>query len=232
MVREGLLRDPRCAQEREPAESQEGLPQARPAAPSRHERGQSRRRGTVQGGLRGLRRARRGEEARELRPGARDGRRRFPGRLSGLAGCRLSRRRVRRLSGRRSFRGRGGRSRRPARRDVRRCGLRPRSAPPPRRRPRDRGHPVVRRRDGRRHCARHAERPRAVHDVPRFGCGAGDAPGDVHDLWWVRTGRRQSGLLLDGADLRHVPRNRPGGADALPDLRRRRCPAHAPAPSR
>jgi molecular chaperone GrpE len=39
VVREGLLRDPRRAEEREPGGDQEGLPEARAAAPSRYRQG-------------------------------------------------------------------------------------------------------------------------------------------------------------------------------------------------
>ena len=70
--------------------------------------------------------------------------------------------------------------------------------------------------------------PRAVRDVPRFGRGPGTQPGDVPDLRRVRTGRRQSGVLLDGADLRDVPRDRPDGRDAVSDVRRRRRAAAHP----
>ena len=104
------------------------------------------------------------DRAREMGAGG------FPGGFPGAGGPGGG---LRRLSRRRAVRGRGGRSRRPARRA---CSAAPARGGGQRRR---RGADletevtlVVRRRDGRRHGARHAHRPRALHDVPRLRRGA------------------------------------------------------------
>ena len=139
VVREGLLRGPRRAQERVGRGDQEGVPQARAAAstPTRTRATRTPRSGS--------RRSpppttcwRRGE-ARALRPGARDGRRGFG---AGGPGGRV-RGGLARRSGWRALRDRRRRRpRRPVRRDVRRrraaAAARP-AAAAARRRPGDRG---------------------------------------------------------------------------------------------
>ena len=76
-----------------------------------------------------------------------------------------------------------------------------------RRRSRDRGHAVVRRRDGRRHAAGDAHGPGAVHDVPRLGrspghpsrprarhaAGPARSPSTKGSSRWRRPARRVAG---------------------------------------
>ena len=123
-----------------------------------------------------------------------------------------------------AVRDRRRRSRGSARRHVRRARRTATRAAASRRRPRDRGDVVVRRRDGRRHGAGQADRTGALHHLPRQRRGARHAAHHLPDVWRVGAGGGQPGLLLDGADLPGVPGN--GAARS----RRRARPAAAPAP--
>ena len=115
------------------------------------------------------------------------------------------------------FETRRRRHRRPVRQPVRRRGARRgTAAPASRRRSRDERHAVVRRRDGRRDGAGQADRSGAVRNVRRIRGGPGHAARHVRDVRRLRPGRRQSGLLLDGADLPDVRRHRADDPEPCP----------------
>ena len=169
-------------------------------------------------------------EADALRRGPRDGRWRFrwPGRMAGG-------RRGRRCLARRWCPLRGGAVRpRGSDGDVRwarwgRPWPRRRTLPGPSRGgPRDRRHRVLRRRDVRGDGSREDHRPGPVPDVSRHRCEAGHHARRVPSLRWQRRRRGEPRVLLDGADLSRVPRDRTEDRGALHDVPGRRGRATDP----
>ncbi len=220
MVRQGLLPGPRRAQERLAGRHQEGVPQARAAVPPGREPRQQGRRGAVQGDLGGQRRLVRRGEAGELRPGAGDGRGRV---RTGRAG-----RRWRRMAGRlrrarrRAVRDRRLRHRRSAARVRQR--RRPRAAAPTapaaRRRSRDDRGDLVRGGDVRDHRAGAHHRSGRVSHVSRERRGAGHEPDHVSHVRRLGLRQREPGVLLDGAAVPGVPRERPHHRAPVPHVPR------------
>ena len=194
--------------------------------------GNTRRRGAVQGDLGRLRRLGDEEKRKQLRPGARDGRLRVraPG---GSAGGRLARRRRVRPAGAGSrtsatsiwatcsaacSAGRGGAARRAG--SVRSAGADLETDVTV----------VVRRRDGAgRPCPVKITGPGAVPHLSRIGRGARDEPGrPARECGGSGRGRREPGLLLDGADV-----SRAATARAASSRRRaRRAGGRAPSGAR
>ena len=211
----GLLRGPRRAEDRVTGRHQEGLPQARPRAPSRHQARRQGRRAALQGGQRGQRGPVRPRQAQEVRPPRR-----------GLGGLRAGRRRS----------GRGGRVRSPAARSRGFAGPAARGPAGRRRRPlrvphdrRDAGDfsrllPGVLRRRG-------ADRRRRRPARPRSRRPTGGAVVRGHPRRDGPRRRRGGRVGARGARRRATPdRRRPATAEAIAEIDARGgLPRHDPA---
>ena len=93
---------------------------------------------------------------------------------------------------------------------------------PPGRRPRGRGPPVVRRRRPGRHHRRPADRRRPLPHLRGDGRRPRHRPAALPAVQRRRHAGRRPGPVLLLPDLPPLRRERPGGGEALPDLRRRR----------
>ena len=218
MVREGLLQDARRPRGRVPEGHHEGVPQARPTAPSRHERRRHEGRGALQGDLFRLRRARRCRQAQGVRRGASprpDGRRVRPrtGRGRGPAGLHVhGRRRRHQRPSRRSVRPRP--SRRPRRRR--------RPGPAEGRRPRGRSHARVRGCRARHHDVAVSHQRRGVQHVRRKWGETGHPCDDVPGVPGPRRPRRQPGAVLAQLPLPELRRDGIRDRRPVPDVSRQR----------
>src|SRR5213083_2721153 len=90
----------------------------------------------------------------------------------------------------------------------------------PRRRPRDRGSGLLRRRHARDHRPGAHPGPRALPHLRWVGRGARDDSRHLSSVRWARIGQRQPGVLPDVADLSSVPGRRPDRGASLPDMSR------------